>query len=77
MCMDRIRYTKSEPILFWKSLKLAGESTKQGNLKLVPMVLNPHGIEPIFLRLGSLSPGAGFIPIIAYNVLKWIKEEIM
>ena len=28
------------------------------------MVLNPHGIEPTFLKYDSWSPGAGFIPII-------------
>ena len=31
--------------------------------KMVPMVLNPHGIELTFLKLELLSPGAGFIPI--------------
>ena len=33
------------------------------------MVLNPYGIETTFLKLDSWSLGAGFIPIIAYNVL--------
>ena len=32
-------------------------------VKKVPMVLNPNGIEPTFLKLGLWSPGAGFIPI--------------
>ena len=41
-----------------------------------PMVLNPHGIEPTFLKLGSWLPGAGFIPIITYNVLNQIKKEL-
>ena len=31
---------------------------------MVPMVLNPNGIEPTFLKLDSWAPGAGFIPII-------------
>ena len=35
----------------------------------VPMILNPNGIEPTFLKLDSWSPGAGFIPIIISNVL--------
>ena len=35
----------------------------------VPMVLDPHGTEPYFLKLDSWSPGTGFIPIRAYNVL--------
>ena len=38
-------------------------------LYIVPMVLNPHGIEPTFLELNLWSPGAGCIPIITYNVL--------
>ena len=33
------------------------------------MVLNPHGIEPTFLKLDSWRPVAGFIPIITSNVL--------
>ena len=33
------------------------------------MVLNPNGTEPTFLKFDSLSPGAGFIPIINSNVL--------
>ena len=33
------------------------------------MVLNPHGIEPTFLKLNSWSPGADFIPVITPNVL--------
>ena len=37
----------------------------------VPMVLNPHGIEPTFLELDSWSLGTGFIPIITYNVLNY------
>ena len=39
------------------------------------MVLNPHGIEPTFLRLNWWSPGAGFIPIITYNVLNCIQKK--
>ena len=39
------------------------------------MVLNPHGIEPNFLKLDSLSLGAGTIFIITYNVLNSIKKE--
>ena len=41
------------------------------------MVFNPNGIEPTFLKLDSWSPGAGFIPIITYNVLNEIKKESM
>ena len=41
------------------------------------MVLNPHGIEPTFLKLDSWSPGVGFIPIITSNALNWIKKERM
>ena len=35
--------------------------------KMVPMVLNPHGIKTIFLKFDSWSPGAVFISIITYN----------
>jgi hypothetical protein len=37
------------------------------------MVLNPNGIEPTFLKLGSWSPEAGFIPILncICSVLRW------
>ena len=35
----------------------------------VPLVLNPNGIEPTFLKLDSWSPGAGFIPILTSNEL--------
>ena len=34
-----------------------------------PHGIDPNGIEPTFLKLDSWSPGAGFIPIITYNVL--------
>ena len=34
-----------------------------------PMVLNPHGFEPTFLKLDSWSPEAGFMLIITQNVL--------
>ena len=37
--------------------------------KAVPMVLNPNGIEPTFLKFDSWSLGADFIPIITSNVL--------
>ena len=33
------------------------------------MILNPHRIEPTFLKLDYWSPGAGFIPIITSNIL--------
>ena len=36
---------------------------------LVPMVLNPNGIEPTFLKLDRWLPGAGSIPTITSNVL--------
>ena len=36
--------------------------------RMVPMVLNPHGIEPIFLKLNSWSPGV-------YDKLQCIKLE--
>ena len=39
------------------------------------MVLNPHRIEPTFLKLDSCSPGAGFIPIITSNVSSKLKKE--
>ena len=39
------------------------------------MILNPHGIEPTFLKSDSWSPGAGFIPIITYNIIKSDKER--
>ena len=42
---------------------------------MVPMVLNPNGIEPTFLNLDSWSPGAGFIPIITSNVYKLDKGK--
>ena len=32
---------------------------------MVPLVLHLHGIAPNFLKLDSLSPGVGFIPIIS------------
>ena len=41
---------------------------------MVPMVLNPNGIEPTFLKFDLRSPGAGFIPIKTSNVLKQIKK---
>ena len=41
------------------------------------MVLNPHGIEPTFLKFYWWSSGAGFIPIINSNVLNYIKKERM
>ena len=41
----------------------------------VPMVLNLNGIEPTFFKLDSWSPGAGFIPIITFNILNYIKEK--
>ena len=42
---------------------------------MVPMVLNPNGIEPTFLKLDSWSPGAGLIPIITSNILNLIKKK--
>ena len=41
----------------------------------VPMVLNPKGIEPTFLKFDSWSPGAGFIPIITSNIFNQIKKK--
>ena len=38
------------------------------------MVLNPHEIEPTFLRFDSWSPGVGCIPIITYNVLNCVQK---
>ena len=43
--------------------------------KGVPMVLNPNGIEPTFLKLDSWSLGAVFIPIITSNILNYIKKK--
>ena len=42
---------------------------------MVPMVLNPNGIEFTFLKLDLWSPGAGFIPIIISNILNYIKKK--
>ena len=39
------------------------------------MVSNPNGIEPTFLKLNSLLPGAGFIPIRTSNMLNYIKKK--
>ena len=44
---------------------------------MVPMVLNPHGIEPTFLEIDSWSPREGFIPIITSSVLYWMNTERM
>ena len=41
----------------------------------VPMVLNPNGIEATFLKLDSLSPGAGLIPFITSNILNYTKKR--
>ena len=54
--------------------QLQERRNSQGRNK-VPMVLNPHGIEPTFLKLDSWSPGAGFIPFITSIVLNQIKKE--
>ena len=54
--------------------KISTKSGVKGWQKRVPMVLNPNGIEPTFLKLDSWSPGAGFIPIITSNALNKIKE---
>ena len=39
------------------------------------MVLNPNGIELIFLKLDLWSPVAGLIPIITSNILNYIKKK--
>ena len=62
--------TKSIPFLSIYVQKGEGEY-----LHTVPMVLNPNGIEPTFLKLDSWSPGAGFISIITSNVLNLIKKK--
>ena len=43
----------------------------------VHIVLNPHGIEPTFLKLKSWSLGEDSIPILTSNVSKYIKKERM
>ena len=43
--------------------------------KIVPLVLNPHRIEPTSLKLYSKSSGAGFILIITNNKIDIIKLE--
>ena len=42
---------------------------------MVPIVFNPNGIEPNFLKLDLWSPGTGFIPIIISSILNYIKEK--
>ena len=42
---------------------------------MVPMVLNPNGIEPTILKFDSWSPGAGFIPIVSTKGISQIKKE--
>ena len=44
-------------------------------MKLVHLVLHPHGIEHTFLKLDSWSPEADFIPIISTKGINQIKEE--
>ena len=41
----------------------------------VPIVLNPHGNEPTFLKFDSWSLRAVLIHIITTNVLNYIKKE--
>ena len=41
------------------------------------MVFNPHGIEPTSLKLDFWSTGAGFITILTYNIINYIKKERM
>ena len=41
----------------------------------VHLVLHPHGIAPTFLKLDSLSLGAGFISIISTKGINLIKKE--
>ena len=43
----------------------------------VPMILNPKGIEPTFLKFDSWSSGAVFIPIITSNIFNYIKKKII
>ena len=44
---------------------------------MVHLVLHPHGIGPIFLKLDSCLPGAGFIPIISTKGMIQIKKNIV
>ena len=44
-------------------------------LKIVHLVLHPHGIAPTFLKLDSWSLGAGFIPIISTMGINKEKER--
>ena len=39
------------------------------------MVLNPHGIEPTFLKLDSWSPGAGYYFYYNLQCIKLDKER--
>ena len=41
----------------------------------VHLVLHPHGIAPLFLRLDSWSLGAGYIAIISTKGINHIKKE--
>ena len=41
---------------------------------MVHLVLHPHGNAHTFLKLDSLSPGAGFIPIISKKGINQIKK---
>ena len=45
------------------------------NVLRVPMVLNPHEIEPTFLKLDLWSPGVGFIPILSTKAISKIKKR--
>jgi hypothetical protein len=42
---------------------------------MVHLVLHPHGIAPIFLKLDLWSPGAGFIPFVFTKGTNQIKKE--
>ena len=63
----------------WYSRKKISTNFEQGVyyhcVRMVPMVLNPQGIEPTFLKLDSWLPVADFIPIITFNALKYKKRK--
>ena len=64
---------------FYESKKINGNGAVHfaTDRSLIPMVLNPHGIELTFLNLIRGHQWAGFMPIITYNVLRLIKKEKM
>ena len=46
-------------------------------LNMVHLVLHPHGIASIFLKLDLWSPVAGFIPNISTKGINQIKKKIV